>query len=115
MQHSAVLIIPAAMKPHADAVGAAMGWGEQSYTIALGDGETVTHYAARTDVSTQFIRWIRGLDPLPDPQAAPVVAALVADFSPDPLAGDSDLPTVWGREHLDRVLMAMGLSRIAIA
>ena len=113
MQHSAVLIIPAALKSQADAVGAAMGWGEVSYTIALTDGTKtgeVTHYAARADVPEQFVRWIKGVDPLPDPAAQPVIDALIADFSPDPWAAEK--PPLWGREHLDKVLEAMGLQGV---
>ena len=117
MQHSAILIIPAAMKVQADAVGAAMGWGEVSYTIALtNDPETgeVTHYAARSDVSEQLIRWVRGLGPLPDPAAQPVIDALIADFSPDPTYEGDDPPSVlWGRAHLDAVLAAQGLFEVA--
>lgn len=112
MQHSAVLIIPAALKPDADAVGAAMGWGPESYTIPLGDGETVTHYGSRPDVSEQLVRWIKGLDPLPEgmEHAQPVIDALIADFSPDPtFEGDDPPPVLWGREHLDAVLAAEGL------
>ena len=113
MQHSAILIIPAALKPKADAVGQAMGWGEVSYTIALTDdpeSQEVTHYAARADVSGQFVRWIKGVDPLPDPAAQPVIDALIADFSPDP--GTPDAPTLWGRAHLDAVLVDRGLQLV---
>ena len=105
--HSAVLITPTALKAQADAVGAAMGWGPVSYTIPLGDGETVTHYAARADVSEQFIRWMRGVDPLPEgmEHAQPIIDTLIADFSPDPTyEGDDPQPVLWGREHLDKVL-----------
>lgn len=108
MRFSAVLLIPAAMKSQADALGETMGWGPVSYTIPLGDGETITHYAVRADVSAQFIRWVRGLDPLPDPAAQPVIEALIADFSPDP--DNPDAPALWGRAHLDAVMAAMALA-----
>ena len=133
-QHSAILIIPAALKPQADAVGAALGWGEVSYTIALTDdleGQGVTHYAARADVSSVFLYVIKLAqgedvtvpDDLVDAVAAmkaavadapseivdPVIAALIADFSPDPTyEGDDPPPVLWGRAHLDKVLEAMG-------
>ena len=132
-QSSAILIILAALKSAADALGATMGWGEVSYTIALTDdpetGE-VTHYAARADVTLTFIYVIKlaqGADvTVPDDlvegvaalQAAlaaapseivdPVIAALIADFSPDP--EDAEKPVLWGRAHLDAVLAAMGLT-----
>jgi hypothetical protein len=107
MQYSAVLIIPAALKPEADAVGAVMGWGQKSYTIPLGSGESVTHYAARADVSEQFVRWVKGIDQLPDPAVQPVIDALIADFSPDP--EDSEKLVHWGWAHLSAVILAHGL------
>jgi len=111
--YSAVLIIPADLKPQADAVGAAMGWGPESYTIPLPNAKNPTHYALRADVDAQFIRWIKGIDPLPDPSAAPILDALIADFSPDPTVehgeGDEVPPTLWGRAHLDAVITAHGL------
>ena len=111
MLHSAVLIIPAAMKAQADAVGAALGWGPVSFTIPLGDGGDVTHYGARADVSVQFVRWIRGHEPLPDPAFAPVIDALIADFSPDPGAEGMDTAAaLWGRAHLTDALRRHGFS-----
>lgn len=109
MEYSAVLIIPAAMKPAADAVAQAMGWGNVAYTIPVGPDETVTHYACRADVSPQFTRWIRGDDPLPEGSegAQPIIDALVWDFSPDP--DDEESPRLWGRDHLDAVLAAQNL------
>ena len=122
MLYSAVLIIPADLKPEADVVGAVMGWGVTSYTIPLGDGEQITHFGLRANVDAQFIRWIKGLDPLPDDHAdlaAPVIAAMIADFSPDPTVApdlelgegaDEEAPVIlWGRAHLDAVLEAHGL------
>ena len=109
--HSAVLIVPAAMKPAADAVGAAMGWGPVSYTVPLSDGENVTHWGARADVSGQFVRWIRGHDPLPDPAFQPVIDALIADFRPDP--DDAARPVLWGRAHFDVVLDEHGLMTVS--
>ena len=134
MQHSAVLIIPAALKPAADAVGAAMGWGEISYTIALtDDGETLTHYGSRPDVSSAFVYTVllaQGADlvvpdHLTDAVAAmqsalaeapaevvdPVIAALIADFSPDP--SDPEKPVLWGRDHRDAVLAQHGMAVIS--
>ena len=105
--HSAVLITPTALKAQADAVGAAMGWGPVSYTIPLGDGETVTHFAARADVGESFIGWCRGTIPLPDPAAQPVIDALIADFSPDPEGGEK--PERWGWAHLSAVILAQEL------
>lgn len=111
MEYSAVLIIPTTLKPMGDAVAQAMGWGFVAYSIPLStDGETVTHYACRADVSPQFMRWIKGDDPLPDPSIAPVINALIYDFSPDPR--DPEGPRLWGRNHLDTVLSARGLIEV---
>lgn len=117
MRYSAVLIIPANLKPQADAVGTAMGWGEESYTIPIiASGEAPTHYALRADVSEQFVRWIKGIDPLPAEGAEPVMQALIWDFSPDPtieVPEDyetySPPPVLWGRKHLDAVIKREGL------
>ena len=100
---SAVLIIPAALLSQANAVGAAMGWGPESYVIPLSeDGETVTHWGLRADVDEQFVRWIAGVDPLPNPAAQPVVDALIADFS----------ASEWGEAHLLRVLSENDLAKL---
>lgn len=109
-EFSAVLILPAALKDAGDAVAQAMGWGQIAYTIPLGADDTVTHYACRADVSEQFTRWIKGDDPLPDPSIAPVVSALIWDFSPD--LSDPEKPRLWGRAHLDAVLAANGLVEV---
>jgi hypothetical protein len=112
MRYSAVLIVPADLKPQADTLGAAMGWGDESYTIPIiASGEAPTHYALRADVTEQFVRWIKGLDPLPVAGAEPVMEALIWDFSPDPTieAPEDDEtyaapPVLWGRKHLDYVI-----------
>lgn len=100
---SAVLIIPDALLSQANAVGEAMGWGPTSYVIPLSDdGETVTHWGLRADVDDQFVRWITGADPLPDPSAQPVVDALIAGFS----------ASEWGEAHLIRVLEENDLTKL---
>ena len=113
MRYSAALIIPAALKTDADAVGAAMGWGPESYTIPIPEPEAPTHYGLRADVSEQFIRWIKGLEPLPDPSAQPVIDALIWDFSPDPTVEyveDEPVPrTLWGKAHFDAAVTRAGL------
>lgn len=111
MPYSAVLIIPAAFKDEADAVGAALGWGPVSFTIALGEGDACTHFAARMDVPEQFVRWARGLDPVPEASMQPVFDALIADFSPDPgAAGMDSAAALWGRAHLTEALRRHGFA-----
>lgn len=117
MRYSAVLIVPADLKPQADTLGAAMGWGAESYTIPIiASGEVPTHYALRADVKEQFVRWIKGLDPLPVEGAEQVIQALIWDFSPDPtidVPEDDETytapPVLWGRKHLDAVIKREGL------
>ena len=136
MQHSAVLIIPAALKPAADAVGETMGWGAVSYSIPISDdleALALSYYGARADVSSAFVYTVllaQGADlvvpdHLTDAVAAmqsalaeapaeivdPVIAALIADFSPDP--SDPEKPTLWGRDHLDAVLAQHGMAVIS--
>jgi len=117
MMRSAVLIIPATMRDAANDLAAAMGWGDENYTIPLsGDGETVTHFAARADVGDEFVAMLRGEVEPPAgiaEMAQPVIAALSVHFSPDPDNGES-LP-LWGREHLHVALASAGLALKEIA
>jgi hypothetical protein len=113
--YSTVLITPVALLDQANAVGEAMGWGSNSYSIQLTtDGTSVTHYGLRADSGIQLVRWIKGLDPLPEEiadLAAPVLAALISDFRPDPtMEPKDDRPVLWGRDHLDAVLADNGMT-----
>lgn len=57
--YSTVLIIPAALLTKANALGAALGHGPESYTVPLSsDGETVTHYGAHAVTTDTFIDMI---------------------------------------------------------
>lgn len=99
---SAVLIIPAALKPAADAVGAAMGWGPENYGVALSTTgmPPATHYLCRTDVSAVFLAAVA--DPPPIPGVATVLAALDIDLS----------ESLWDEAHTQAVLAARGLQRV---
>lgn len=96
---SAVLIVPTALRDAANAVGAAMGWGPENYTLALAsDGATVTHWACRTDVDHVF------LDLLAAPPALDGVGTVLA-------ALDIDLSeTLWGADHMAAALASRGMS-----
>ncbi len=130
MLHSAVLIIPAALKAQADQLGAVMGWGDVSYTIALtSDADEITHFAARADVTVGFIEAFHALksgtmpdDPGPTLAALlqipaafrdQVIAALHADFADDPAAEEHARHSLWGRAHLDAVLATQELQLMA--
>ena len=116
--HSAVLILPLSLREAGDLIGAAMGWGPVSYSIPVGaEGAGVaTHIALRADVTPAFIAMIAAAregtypDGLPGAVLGPVVAALIADFAPDPT--DPARPALWGEAHLDAVLTAHGLVRL---
>ena len=93
---SAILIIPAALKPAADAVGAAMNWGPENYTLHLSadGGASLTHYGCRTDVTQGFLQLMA--DPPAIPGVATVLSALIVDLS----------ETLWGADHLAAALIA---------
>lgn len=129
---SAVLIIPAALRDAANAVGDVMGWGPENYTIALsGGGETVTHYACRTDVAVSFlvILLAAGYDLTRAQLTAEAIAGLQATL--DALAAAGQTPVVppgaamvlaaldvnlsdalWGADHERAVTEAKGLTRV---
>lgn len=117
--HSAVLILPMALKDAGDQIGAAMGWGPVSYSIPLAaNGATeATHVGLRADVHLSFIDMIeaarQGVYPeaLPEAVLRPVIEALIADFSPDPT--DPETPILWGSDHLNAVCVANGFTRLA--
>lgn len=115
--HSAVLILPMALKDAGDQIGAAMGWGPVSYSIPLAaeGASEATHVGLRADVQPTFIDMIvaagQGVYPEAVPGAVlrPVIEALIADFSPDP--SDPEKPVLWGADHLEAVCAAHGLTR----
>ena len=107
--HSAVLILPIALRDVGNQIGAAMGWGPVSYTISLAsnpDGEA-THIGLRADVHPSFIDMIeaaqQGIYPptLSAELLQPVIDSLIYDFSPDP--NDTEKPVLWGVEHFEYV------------
>ena len=100
---SSVLIIPAALRDAANAVGMAMNGGPDNYTIPLSiDGVTVTHYGCRTGVSQEFITMLSS--PPNIPGIAEVLAALIVDLS--------DTLAPW--DHADAAFAAAGLVRATL-
>ena len=107
--HSAVLILPIALKDAGDQISEAMGWGPVSYTVQLApDGANeATHIGLRADVYPSFITMIEAArsSVYPDNISAelpqPVIDSLIADFSPDP--NDTEKPVLWGVEHFEYV------------
>lgn len=116
--HSAVLILPMALKDAGDQIGAAMGWGSVSYSIPLAaqDASEATHIGLRADVHLSFIEMIvaagQGVypDAVPEAVLRPVIEALIADFSPDP--SDPEKPVLWGADHLVAVCASHGMTRL---
>ncbi len=115
--HSAVLILPMALKSAGDQIGAAMGWGPVSYSIPLGAESATepTHVGLRADVHPSFIAMIEAAkeghypEALPESLLAPVIANLIADFSPDALEAEKSV--LWGADHFEVVCAAHGLTR----
>lgn len=118
---SAVLIIPAPYKAGANAVGAAMGWGPDNYTVPLStDGAAVTHWACRTDVQPSFLAILlaAGYDltragMTPEQIAAvpslPEGAVIPAGASAVLAVLDVNLSEVlWGADHMHDVLAENG-------
>jgi hypothetical protein len=98
---SAVVIIPDALLAQGNALCAAMGWGPVAFTIPLRTGATVTHWAARADVSPVF----EGL------LAAPP-AAITAAFGSVLAAMQVNLSqSLWGSDHLSAVISDAGFTR----
>lgn len=98
---SAVLIIPVAMKSAANAVGEALGWGPDNYTIPLSDnGATITHWACRTDVGEAFKAML--INPPDIPGIADVLAGMIVDLSDE----------VTNAEHLAAAMASRGLVRV---
>lgn len=126
---SALLIIPVPLRAAANAVGDAMGWGPENYTVPLSsDGETVTHYACRTDVQPSFLAILlsagydltragltpeqieavqAALDAMPEPPVIPAGVGAVLN------ALDIDLSeTLWGADHARAAMATRGLSEL---
>ena len=58
MSWSTVLIIPDALRVKADAVGAAMGYGPQSYTLAIPSDGPTTHWGSHSWAGAEFFAMI---------------------------------------------------------
>ena len=54
MAWSTVLIIPAALLENANLLGAALGYGPESYTVPIPSDGEATHYGAHTLASAEF-------------------------------------------------------------
>lgn len=54
MAWSTVLIIPAALLDKANLLGAALGYGPESYTVPIPSDGEATHYGAHTLASAEF-------------------------------------------------------------
>ena len=106
-----------------------MGWGPENYTVPLSsDGETVTHYACRTDVYMPFFVALlaagydltragmtpeqiaevqAALDAMPVPPVIPAGAATVLG------ALDIDLSdALWGADHARVAMDARALVQV---
>lgn len=105
---SLAMLIPADLLTEANAIGAAMGYGPESFTIPCGDGETVTHYAGYLVHAEKFMVILaaaaQGILPqsVTSEMVAPVLSALVTDVT------ESDDSVA----HMESFLAAAGLQRM---
>ena len=99
---SAVLILPAAYRAAGNAFGVAQGWGEGNFSVPLSAdaNEPASHYGCLAQVTQGFLDLMAN----PPPEAAPLLAVMVSDFS------DTLDPFV----HWVSVLEAKGLVRVEI-
>jgi hypothetical protein len=101
------MLIPADLLSAANAVGEALGYGPEAFTIPCSDGETVTHYAGYLANADRFVEILAAaqagqLPPGADPAVVgPVLAATAFDAT----TGDDS----YG--HLTEFLAARGLVR----
>ena len=104
---SAVLIIPASLRDQANALGEAMGWGPDNYSVPLSasGSEPPTHFGLHAWAQPSFAAMLAGVAQgdvpevpgLSAAQVAEVVGALIVSFAE--IAG-------W---HWERVLADNGL------
>ena len=117
MAWSTVLIIPAALLDKANLLGAALGYGPESYTVPIPSDGVATHYGAHTLASADFFDLIAAaqsgtLPPL-DWSAAgltegdvlAVLAALVVSAPGSPLDPDG-APHASPSEHFAAAVVA---------
>jgi hypothetical protein len=120
---STVLIVPAALRGPANALGLAIGYGPESYSLPLGADGVVTHYGAHTWATLAFfdlvaaarngelppVDWAaHGLTPAGVGQ---VLAALQISAPGSPLEPEAPVPA-GPSAHFGEVLAALGLTRI---
>ena len=103
---STVLILPSAQVTAGNAVGLAMGWGPNNYSVALSqDGsQPATHYGLHGWSDDQLKAWIEGTEPLPEGMEAAqaVIDVLIYSFRTD----------LTKEEHFETVATANGLRRV---
>ena len=93
---SAMFILPAEHQATGNAFAESMGWGPNTYSVALNPtgAPPATHYCCRADVTEGFLALLAD----PPPEAAEVLAHIQIDVA--------DMP---GADHWPVVLEAAGL------
>lgn len=87
---SCVLILPASLRDKGNALGNAMGWGPDNYSVSLSPNgqEPATHYGLHAWVKQAFVDMVdagvlpEGVD-FPQADFAAIIDALVSSFRPD--------------------------------
>jgi hypothetical protein len=112
MRYSVVMIVPAEARAAGDNLGAALGWGDENFTVPLGDKDMASHYGLRAAAGPDLVALLsdagQGRFPdLPDlsqDDLAGVLSVLITDTRPDS-ARDG---------HFEAVIASRGLLRIDV-
>lgn len=109
--HSLVLIVPAALKDAANAMGQAIGWTGDNLTVALSasGNEPATHFGCHAWAQDIAVAWLTGT-PIPESmgvdqsQVNGLLSQIVASVDADGLQG---------REHFDAVVLSNNLKELS--
>ncbi|OYW56764.1 MAG: hypothetical protein B7Y80_01390 [Hyphomicrobium sp. 32-62-53] len=86
---SAILVVPVDLRERANFLALCLGWGPDSYSVPLTiDGETISHFACRADVTESFLAMISDASngifpsiPMTPQEISAVVVGLLSDFA----------------------------------
>lgn len=106
-----VLIIPDAYRDAANALGEAMGWGPNNYSIPLSTGgvDPATHWGVAADTGGDFAALVAGAKQGVFPEGIDRIEAVMVNLF---VAFNHDEAYPTAREHFAAVLVERGLVRI---
>lgn len=113
--NSVVIIAPAILKPQCDYIANLMGWGDDSFSVALSqNGLGITHYGLRSECDDTFIEWLNGVGLPWNINVLDIKSLLeniIVDVSPDKT--DKNKVVYWGQEHFNYVCSKNNLSIVS--